>query len=120
MKLDILMENKNKSGIYRWVNNENGKSYIGSAVDITRRLRNYYNAERLIKENNVVVSKAISEHRYASSRLEILECTAKGVIKRFYWRENSIILICSLLNIILILQQVHDWELNILLKLEKV
>lgn len=41
MKLDILKENQ-KSGIYRWVNTINGKSYIGSSVNISRRLYKYH------------------------------------------------------------------------------
>ena len=32
-KLLIIEENKGKAGIYRWVNNLNGYSYIGSSKD---------------------------------------------------------------------------------------
>jgi hypothetical protein len=34
-KLDILKENKGKSGIYLWENIENGKIYIGSSINLT-------------------------------------------------------------------------------------
>lgn len=37
----ILKDNKGKSGIYRWVNNINNKTYIGSGVNLTKRLRSY-------------------------------------------------------------------------------
>lgn len=37
----IFRNNKGKSGIYRFVNLRDGKSYIGSSVDLTRRLRDY-------------------------------------------------------------------------------
>jgi excinuclease UvrABC nuclease subunit len=40
----IFKENKGKSGIYRWTNNITGASYVGSAVDLTRRLRDYYSS----------------------------------------------------------------------------
>lgn len=36
-KKQILCENNGKTGIYRWVNKVNGKSYIGSAIDQLRR-----------------------------------------------------------------------------------
>jgi len=35
IKQQILDENREKSGIYRWVNNLNGKSYVGSAVNLS-------------------------------------------------------------------------------------
>ena len=38
----IYKENNRKSGIYRWVNLINGSTYIGSAADLTRRLRDYF------------------------------------------------------------------------------
>ena len=34
----IFRDNKGKSGIYRWINNLNGDSYIGSGVDLNKRL----------------------------------------------------------------------------------
>ena len=37
-KLEILGENKGKSGIYMW-KNKNGKIYIGSAKDLKNRLK---------------------------------------------------------------------------------
>lgn len=40
----IFRDNKGKSGIYRFVNLRNGKTYIGSSVDLTRRFRDYFSA----------------------------------------------------------------------------
>src|SRR5690349_16541872 len=37
-KLQILKDNKGKAGIYQWTHIESGKTYIGSAVDLSRRL----------------------------------------------------------------------------------
>jgi hypothetical protein len=39
----ILRENKGRSGIYRWENLVNGKSYVGSSVELKNRLRQYFN-----------------------------------------------------------------------------
>src|SRR5437588_4192558 len=41
-KSQILSDNKNKSGIYMWENKINAKRYIGSSVDLSNRLSNYY------------------------------------------------------------------------------
>lgn len=42
-KDSVLKENKNKCGIYRWVNTVNGKTYVGSSVNLSRRFISYYN-----------------------------------------------------------------------------
>ena len=41
-KDEILKENKNKSGIYMWKKLNNDKCYIGSAVNLSKRLSYYY------------------------------------------------------------------------------
>lgn len=37
----MFKDNRNKSGINRWVHNESGKSYVGSAVNISRSQRSH-------------------------------------------------------------------------------
>ena len=37
-KYIILKENKNKSGVYRLVNNINGKSYVASSISLSNKL----------------------------------------------------------------------------------
>jgi hypothetical protein len=41
-KRDIFKQNNKKSGIYRWTNKLSGKTYVGSAMDLTRRFRSYF------------------------------------------------------------------------------
>jgi hypothetical protein len=41
-KLRIFTDNKGKAGIYQWKHLESGKIYIGSAIDLTKRLKDYY------------------------------------------------------------------------------
>lgn len=53
-----LTENKGKSGIYRWIQRDTGKSYIGSAVDLSIRLSQYYQLSQLIK-NNMIINRAL-------------------------------------------------------------
>ena len=85
-KLQILKENKGKSGIYRWINNINGKSYTGSSVDLSRRLKNYFNISYLeneIKNSNSMIYKALLKNGYSNFILEILEyCDVANLIKR--------------------------------------
>jgi hypothetical protein len=45
----ILTENKNKAVIYRWVNNTNNKTYIGSSINLSVRLHKYYSVKHLTK-----------------------------------------------------------------------
>ena len=69
----ILQENKGRSGVYRWVNLINGKSYIGSSVDLKNRLRQYYSNSYLNsqkKKSNI--SKALVKYGYSKFKLEIL------------------------------------------------
>ena len=46
MKLVILKENKGLSGIYRWINNVNGKSYIGLAINLNVQLNKHYKSNK--------------------------------------------------------------------------
>lgn len=82
----ILKEAKNKTGIYRWVNKVNGNTYIGSSVDLARRLRVYYDfsflSVRVTKSRSRVYS-AILKYGYSNFQLEILEyCTKENAISR--------------------------------------
>lgn len=82
----ILNDNKNKPGIYRWVNKVNGKSYLGSSVNLNNRLKGYYRfnfiCSNLAKGKSFIYS-AILKYGYSNFQLEILEyCTAENVISR--------------------------------------
>lgn len=81
-KQDIINENKNKSGIYQWINRINSKTYIGSSVNLSRRFYEYYNLSHLEK-SKMVISKALLKYGYASFSLEILEyCDRSILLKR--------------------------------------
>jgi excinuclease UvrABC nuclease subunit len=42
-KIAILENNKNRAGVYRWVNITTGKTYIGSSGNLSNRFRKYFN-----------------------------------------------------------------------------
>lgn len=82
----IFKDNNNKSGIYRWVNKVNGKSYVGSSENLTDRFRKYYSfgniALELIKGKSLIYS-AILKYGLKNFQVEILEyCAAENAISR--------------------------------------
>jgi len=92
-KMEILKANQEKTGIYRWTHKESGKSYIGSAINLSRRFRSYYSIGYLLKEisnNNSMIYKALIKYGYLSFKLDILEyCDASILIKREqYYLDN--------------------------------
>jgi group I intron endonuclease len=70
-KLRILTENKNRAGIYQWTHNESGKIYIGSAINLSKRLSFYYSISNLTKKSYIY--NALLLHGYSSFSLTILE-----------------------------------------------
>ena len=86
-KMDIIKENKNKSGIYRWVNKVNNNSYIGSAINLSRRLYSHYHGNK----SNIILQQAILKHGLSNFSIEILEyCDKSVLIEREIFYINSI------------------------------
>jgi len=82
-KKQILLENKEKSGVYRWTNIVSGKTYVGSSVNLSRRLFNYYNAVYLIRQDSMAINRALLKYGYSNFTLEIIEyCEPSDVIDR--------------------------------------
>lgn len=82
-KMQILKENKGKSGVYRWVNKETGKSYVGSGTNLARRFYNYYSAALLIRHDCMVINRALLKYGYSNFTLEIIEyCEPSNAIAR--------------------------------------
>ena len=60
----------------------NGKSYIGSSVNLGRRFQEYFSISHLIR-NKMVICRALRRYTYSNFSLEILEyCTALKCIER--------------------------------------
>jgi group I intron endonuclease len=79
MKRQMSLENKGKSGIYRWINTLNGKTYIGSSVNISRRLKDYYSLSYLEK-SEMAICLALLKYGYSNFSFEILEYCDKSVL----------------------------------------
>jgi len=75
-KTQILSDNKNKSGIYRFKNFKNGKRYVGSAVDLSNRLLFYYSPSKInsaLQQGKSYICSAIIKYGLNNFSLEILE-----------------------------------------------
>lgn len=83
-KASILTDNKGKSGVYKWTNKINGKIYIGSSVNLSNRLRNYFNISYLSDLKDImIIYKALLAHGFDNFKLEILEyCNPSELIER--------------------------------------
>ena len=78
----ILNNNKGKTGVYRWTNLVNSKTYIGSANNLTIRFWVYFSINRLTS-SNMTIYKAILKYGYENFKLEILEyCNPDIVLSR--------------------------------------
>nr|YP_010608754.1 hypothetical protein PNX16_mgp017 [Drechslerella dactyloides]WAN89834.1 hypothetical protein [Drechslerella dactyloides] len=83
-KVQILKENKGKSGIYLWKNNINEKTYVGKSGNISERLINYYNYKYISNPRlKMLIYKAILKYGYSNFSLIILEyCEFKNCTER--------------------------------------
>ena len=85
-KSKILKENKDRSGIYRWIYSISNKSYVGSSRNITKRLKKYYNINYLSNKiiiDNSLIYKALLKHGYSKFNFEILEyCHKNSLLNR--------------------------------------
>jgi hypothetical protein len=82
-RLVILKDNRKRAGVYRWVNKLSGKSYVGSSVDLARRLKYYYNLSFLEKINKVNsrIYRSLLKNGYSNFKLEILEyCDTLNIV----------------------------------------
>ena len=88
-KESIINENKGRSGIYRWEHIDSGKSYIGSAKNLSSRFKQYFNYNHIsYPKRNMTIYKSLLKHGYAKFRLEILEyCSTDKLLQReqFYF-----------------------------------
>nr|QJQ35508.1 GIY-YIG endonuclease [Fusarium begoniae] len=84
-RLLINKDNRNKSGIYRWLNKKDNKCYVGSATILPRRIKRYFSVKGLNNSNCRLISRALLKHGHSNFRLEILEHCKKDVL---YKREQ--------------------------------
>ncbi len=69
----IRNDNKNKIGIYSWVNNINGKFYIGSGDPLYLRISDYFQNWYFLYHPNLYIVRALSKYGMKNFSLVILE-----------------------------------------------
>jgi group I intron endonuclease len=85
-KLDILLNIKNKSGVYMFFNLNNGKSYIGSSVNLARRFRIHISS---VGKVNLPLPLAINKYGLNNFAFLILKYCEKNIniclgLEQFY------------------------------------
>jgi group I intron endonuclease len=85
-KSHIYIYNKKKSGIYRWTNLIDGKSYVGSSIKLNRRLSDYFCIDRFKRiriKGRSRINEAILKYGISTFSLDILEyCESNVIIER--------------------------------------
>jgi len=89
MKLQILKENCDKSGIYHWTNKINGKTYVGRSINLYTRFKSYFSISHLMhpSKKNIIIYNVLLKYGYSQFKLEILEYCDKDIIisrKQYY------------------------------------
>lgn len=83
----IFQDLQNKSGIYLWLNKLNNKYYIGSGVNLSVRLADYFQNWYLKQRTKLYIVRAINKYSLHNFALIILEITDKENILKSeqYW-----------------------------------
>jgi hypothetical protein len=72
-KSQMVKENKKLSGVYIIINNMTNKIYIGSSLDLGRRLSIYFTNSFPVRNKTMIISKALLKHGYLNFSVGILE-----------------------------------------------
>jgi len=82
----IKADSKGKTGIYRIINKETGESYVGSAVNLSRRFKTYYSPcsrKEVLSRSKSHILSALQKYGLSSFSLEILDyCDSSDLINR--------------------------------------
>lgn len=73
---ELKINIKNKTGVYQLVNLINNKTYVGSSINLSRRIKEYLNPlyiTRNLKKGNSAILNAILKYGYKNFGIRILE-----------------------------------------------
>lgn len=76
-KKDIYKELRNKSGVYILINNKTKDFYIGSSLNLTKRMVSYYYYTNSDKLSRIVIIRAMKKYGLENFSLGILEFCKK-------------------------------------------
>ena len=69
----ILSDCKDNTGTYMWTHKESGKRYVGSAVNLSNRLKNYFFKSYLERSKSMYICNALLHHGFSAFTLTIYE-----------------------------------------------
>ncbi|PIA12835.1 intron endonuclease, partial [Coemansia reversa NRRL 1564] len=82
------------------INKNNQNFYIGSSINLSKRLNQYLNKEFLLKNGNSKIYKALLKYEYKNFKLEILEyCDKDLLISREQYFLNELLSTYNILKI---------------------
>jgi len=85
-KSKILLDNKGLSGIYLLSNLIDGKKYVGSAIDLSKRLSFYFSESKMncaLQQGKSYICSAILSHKLENFSLTIIEyCKVSELLAR--------------------------------------
>lgn len=81
-RVDIKLMTNNRSGVYLWYNKLSGKYYVGSSINLYKRLSRYYQPAYLAYSNHadLPIVRAITKYGLDNFILIILDYTDKSNI----------------------------------------
>ena len=82
-KFIIYEENRKKPGIYRWNNLITEISHVGSTINLSKRLSNYFSQRFLKKEvlrSRSIINNSLLEYGYNNFSLDILEYCEDNIL----------------------------------------
>lgn len=68
-----MTETKNKAGVYLWTHLDSNKKYVGSSVNLSRRLTYYFSKVNIARYKKSRIHNALLKFGYSSFSLTILE-----------------------------------------------
>ena len=88
MKIDVVL--RRKAGVYQLVNKTNGKSYIGSSVDIYNRLNTYKCLSKRGKVHNKHLQYSLNKYGIDAFEVTVLEFVDLSDIPVLFRKERLI------------------------------
>ena len=88
-KKRVILENKNKSGVYQFINLLTGNSYVGSSTNLSRRFGQYFNYNYISSpvKRRSIINSSLLKNGYSNFSEIILEyCEIKDTLnqEQFY------------------------------------
>jgi len=79
-KRDIYKQLRNKSGVYLFINKITGDFYVGSSLNLSKRMTNHFYYANSTKDTKIVLIRAMRKYKLNNFSLAILEFCEKDLL----------------------------------------